>query len=83
MENIFKKIFREDILKKYGSLYQLLIKRFDMKTDLSLFEPGLSANESFLIFKEALQDNDNGINHEYIRYIMHIYVNFCIEMLLQ
>ena len=46
-----KKFLKGDILKKYGSLYQFLIKRFDMKTDLSLFEPGLSANESFLVFK--------------------------------
>ena len=57
-----KKKFMRDILIKYGSLYRLLIKRFDMKTDLSLFEPGLSANESFLIFKESLKDNYNGIN---------------------
>ena len=52
----------------------LLIKRFDTKTDLSLFEPGLPENERFFIFKEALKDNNNGINQEYIRDIMYIYV---------
>ena len=31
-------------------------------------------NERFFIFKEALKDNNNGINQEYIRYIMYIYV---------
>jgi len=68
-----KKFFKDDIRKKFGALYQLMVYHFDMSTDLSPFEPGLTADESFARFMEVVEDSDDRINTEYISDIMYIY----------
>jgi len=75
-----KKFFKDDIRKTFGTLYQLLICYFGMDTDLSPFEPNLTADESFMIFMDIIEDNsnkednyNNKLNVPYIRDIMYIY----------
>ena len=47
-----KKIFMRDILKKYGSLYRLLIKRFDRKQIYHYLNQVCQKTKDFLYLKK-------------------------------
>lgn len=54
-----KKFFKDEIRKKYGDLYQMLILYFGLQTDLEPFDSSLSADVSYKIFNERLTSDKN------------------------
>ena len=63
-----KKFFKDDLKKKFSSLIQLLIFHLDLKTNLSCFDPSISADESFAMFNELIEKEAN-----FIKDIMYVY----------
>jgi TATA-box binding protein (TBP) (component of TFIID and TFIIIB) len=63
-----KKFFKDEIRKKYGMLFQMLILYFGMKTDLGPFDETLLADESYCMFTDILYETGS-----YARDILYIH----------
>lgn len=63
-----KKFFKDDLRKKFGDLIQLLVCELDLDFNIEPFNSALSADDSYLIFQDELNNNSN-----YGSDIMYIY----------
>lgn len=75
-----KKFFKDDIRKKFGKLYQLLMTYFEMDIDYGLFDPCKSADDAFQLFLDYVEGSeDNTTDIMYIYTVINILKSYYPE----
>lgn len=67
-EKKVKKFFKDEVVKRFSTLYQLIIHHYDLDIDFDIFNPELSTDDKYTLFINNYKHND-----DYTQKIMYIH----------